>query len=171
MGLSIPVSVTIFRKREPDPCDETNLPARPPLGAGHPVSASQNPAVCAASFMVAGPPGRERRKARAKPAANLEAWRQRSTPQGRSQASLRAAQTRQASKSITRRRDACIKPHPPHAGIRRKSQNPIPCTGEHMTTTRRPRGRPVTGQAKPAKVRMAAMRQRTFDKLTLTWGD
>ncbi|MGB8144662.1 MAG: hypothetical protein WCF05_05755 [Chromatiaceae bacterium] len=40
-----------------------------------------------------------------------------------------------------------------------------------MTTTRRPRGRPVTGQAKPAKVRMAAMRQRTFDKLTLTWGD
>lgn len=37
-----------------------------------------------------------------------------------------------------------------------------------MTTPPRPRGRPVTGQAKPAKVRMAEMRQRTFDKLTLT---
>lgn len=37
-----------------------------------------------------------------------------------------------------------------------------------MTDTRRPRGRPPTGQAKPASVRMAEMRQRTFDKLTQT---
>ena len=37
-----------------------------------------------------------------------------------------------------------------------------------MTETRRPRGRPPTGRAKPAKIRMAEMRKRTFDKLTQT---
>lgn len=46
--------------------------------------------------------------------------------------------------------------------MRRKTPNPIPLGRVHMTTTQRPRGRPVTGQAKPAKVRMAAMRQRTL---------
>ncbi len=34
-----------------------------------------------------------------------------------------------------------------------------------MTATQRSRGRPVTGQAKPAKVRMAAMRQHTLTLL------
>lgn len=46
--------------------------------------------------------------------------------------------------------------------MRPKTPNPIPLERVHMTNPPRPLGRPVTGQAKPAKVRMKEMRQRTL---------
>ena len=63
-GYLFSVSVTIIRKREIDPCDVINLPVVREIDAACRACVSRNREICAASFMVAGPPGRERRKVR-----------------------------------------------------------------------------------------------------------